>query len=191
MDISPEIVVHIKSLKIPLIVGVSGFGGAGKSTFANALGTILGAPVIGVDNFMKDRTLKNYSLWEAMDYARLKREVLETFVAGRNPLHYGHYGWGPNAIIETKDVPHRGIIIVEGVGLFRPEINQYLGYKIWIDCPVEEGIKRGKKRDRDEYHNPQDEQWDGIWKKNDVDYFEKYKPKEVVDLIFSNLDIVA
>jgi uridine kinase len=55
------------SCKRPLIIGVSGFGGAGKSSFSNELGKPLDAPVISVDSFMKDRTLQEYSLWEVME----------------------------------------------------------------------------------------------------------------------------
>lgn len=62
----------------------------------------------------------------------------------------------------------------------------YFSYTIWMDCPVEEATARGKKRDREDYHSPQDELWDGIWKENDVQYDEMYKPREMADVIVSN-----
>ncbi|TSC61399.1 MAG: hypothetical protein Athens041674_789 [Parcubacteria group bacterium Athens0416_74] len=85
-----------------------------------------------------------------------------------------------------REVPSTNTLIIEGVGLFRPELMKYFAYTIWVDCPLEEAVARGKKRDKDEHHNPQDELWDGIWKKNDIEYFDTYKPNEIADVIISN-----
>lgn len=186
MQIDQKIIEHIKSLPHPVIVAISGFGGAGKSTFASRLGEALNVPVVGVDSFMKDRNLSEYSLWEVMDFQRLEGEVLAPFLEGKNPLHYGHFDWFTNKILETRILQHQDTLVVEGVGLFRPELLKYFSYKIWIDCPIEEATARGRKRDREEYINPQDEAWGGIWKKNDLEYFEKFSPKQVGDMIVDN-----
>jgi uridine kinase len=168
------------------IIAVSGVGGAGKSTLANLVAKEINAPVIGVDSFMKDRTISGYSNWEIMDFARLEREVILPFLASANPLEYGHFDWSANKVIKTISVSHNGKIMIEGVGLFRPELNRRFAYKIWVDCPAETATERGKKRDRDEYQNPQDEHWDGIWKKNDEEYLAAFKPKETADFVFDN-----
>lgn len=186
MQIDQKITERIKSLHRPAVIAISGFGGAGKSTFASFLSEVLGAPVVGVDSFMKDRTLSEYSLWEVMDFRRLEREVLAPFSRSENPLHYGHFDWFANKILETRVLQHQGILVVEGVGLFRPELLKYFSYKIWIDCPIEEATARGMKRDREEYINPQDEMWGGIWKQNDLEYFEKFAPKQATNIIVDN-----
>jgi uridine kinase len=186
IEIPAEVVTKIKSFPIPLIIGVSGLGGAGKSSFAHALGRVISAPVIGVDSFQKNRTDQEYSMWEIMDYERLEREVIKPFLAGEPLLRYGHFDWDTNGIELTKEVSHQGVIIIEGVGLFRPELNNCFGYKVWVDCQAEEATARGKKRDREQYQNPQDESWDGVWKTNDQECVIDYKPKEVADLIFDN-----
>ena len=121
-----------------------------------------------------------------MDFDRLEREVLIPFSTGMKRINYGGYHWGENKITETKSVEHGGLIIIEGVGLFRPELLKYFSYKIWVDCPQEIAIVRGKRRDREVHKNPQDEKWDGTWKRNDEEYFNTYKPKEIADLIISN-----
>ena len=186
IEIPVEAISKIRDLPKPLIVGVSGLGGAGKSSFANALGESIGAPIIGVDSFRKNRTDHGYSMWEIMDYPRLVTQVIKPFLAGEESIRYGHLGRTTNGIRLDKTVRAEGIIIIEGVGLFRAGLKDYLGYKVWVDCPVEEAIARGKKRDREEHQDPQDESWDGIWKRNDQEYVSKYKPKEQANLVFSN-----
>lgn len=56
-----------------------------------------------------------------------------------------------------------------------------------MDVPLDVATARGKKRDREVHKNPQDEEWDGSWKRNDEEYFNAYKPKEMADLLISNL----
>jgi hypothetical protein len=60
---------------------------------------------------------------------------------------------------------------------------QYFTHTLWIDVPQDEATARGKKRDRHEYNNPQDELWDTLWRQNDLEYLEAYKPKAVAILI--------
>lgn len=186
MNIDKNILDIIAALPARKIIGVSGYGGSGKTTFANELGALLNAPVVGVDSFQKNRTDNEYSLWNIMDYARLEREVLAPFLSGVTSIRYGHFDWAQNNAQEMREVPSTNTLIIEGVGLFRPELMKYFAYMIWVDCPLEEAIARGKKRDRAEHRNPQDELWDGIWKKNDIEYSSTYKPDEIADLIISN-----
>lgn len=189
IKIEKQLIEKLLSLKTPAVIAVSGFGGSGKSTFANLLGKEINAPVIDVDSFMKDRTITNYTNWEVIDFDRLEREVLIPFTEGKNPIQYGHFDWGKNEIVEKKEALHSRRIIIEGVGLFRPNLVKYFAFKIWIDCLVEDAIARGKKRDREEYKNPQDENWNGVWKKNDKEYFAAYKPKEIADSVIDNCSI--
>jgi len=119
-------------------------------------------------------------------FCRLEKEVLQPFLQEKDPIRYGHFNWDENKITETKEIPHTGYLIIEGVGLFRSELLKYFAYKIWVDCPMGEGIARGKKRDREVYHNPQDENWDGVWKKNDKECLENFQPKESADIVINN-----
>mgnify|MGYP003402706914 FL=1 len=186
MKIDQATIDTITALPSPTIVAISGFGGSGKSTFAKLLGDALDAPVIGVDSFMKDRTIDKYALWEIMDFDRLTKEVLIPFHAEAKPITYGHFDWKSNEVAEQREVSNKGVLIIEGVGILRTSLLKYFSYSIWVDCPIEEAIARGKKRDRAVHHNPQDELWDGIWRNNDLEYFSTFSPKEVADLIIDN-----
>ena len=186
MKIDKEILEKLALLPTPKIIGVSGFGGSGKSSFAKELGILTNAPVISIDSFQKNRTDDSYSLWDIMDFSRLEREVLMPFSRQEKKIIYGHFDWETNGIKVINEIENNGILIVEGVGLFRPELVKYFSYTIWIDCSMNESISRGKKRDREEYHNSQDDLWDGVWKTNDSQYYETYKPKESANLVISN-----
>ena len=185
MEIDREVLKALNRLPQPMLIAVSGFGGSGKSTIAKELGTYLDAPVIGVDSFVRNR-LSGGTAWDSIDFERLEREVLKPFEIGQSPIVYGHYDWGSNGVIMEPPLENTGKLIVEGVGLFRPELYKYFSYMLWIDCPIEEAVARGKKRDREEHHNPQDEMWDGTWKRNDLEYFETFKPSEAANAILRN-----
>lgn len=168
--ISSQALRDMMNLKSPKIIAISGFGGSGKSTVAKLLGEEINVPVIGVDSFYNPNKLGQYRLWEVMDYNRLESEVLIPFLDGEKTISYGEYDWECNQGSVKATVEVQNVIIVEGVGLFRPELMKYFSYKIWIDCPIEVAITRGKKRDK-EYGVSQDVNWDGIWKNNDIQYF--------------------
>lgn len=192
MEITDELLQSIGNFPKPTIVAISGFGGSGKSTIAKQLGEKLNAPVIGVDSFQKPGAFNTkFSLWNIMDFERLEDEVLKPFFRQDSLIRYGHFNAPTESIDKTVEVENVGFLVIEGVGLFRPELDKYFTYKIWIDVPVEEATERGKKRDREEYHNPMDEQWDGIWKENDLEYYATYKPQETADLVIKNAETYA
>lgn len=186
MTTDAEVLEKIRSLAKPAIIAISGFGGSGKSTVAEEIGKKLSIPVIGIDSFTKARDLTDYSLWENVDFKRFEDQVLVPFTRGDSLITYGHFDWGTDGIHHQEEVKNDGYLIVEGVGLLRPELMKYFSYTIWVDCPLEEAIARGKKRDREVHLNPQDEKWDGIWKKNDLEYLETFTPNEKADLIINN-----
>ena len=187
MRIPKEVVMNIQNIHKPCLVGVSGFGGSGKSTTARELGRLLDIPVVSVDSFMRDRTLVGYHLWEVMDFDRLASEVIQPFRSGERTISYGHFDWDMNSIHHIETLVHDGVLIIEGVGLFRPGVVDAFDCTIWIDCPREEATRRVKLRDREENQNPLDEFWDGIWKENDQEYLDTYSPKEKAEFIIENV----
>src|SRR3989344_5820310 len=131
MEIPQSAIEEIRNLPIPAIVAISGFGGSGKSTAANKLAEVLRVPIICVDHFGIDRTIENYTHWKGMDFERLEKEVLIPFARGEDFVAYGHWDHEPNRVVKTVEVPTSSLLIVEGVGLFRPELMKYFNYKIW------------------------------------------------------------
>ena len=83
MEIPQSAIEKIKNFSTPVIIGISGFGGSGKTTAANALGEILHAPVVCVDQFSIDRTIEDYTHWKGMGFERLEKEILLHFLKVR------------------------------------------------------------------------------------------------------------
>lgn len=176
-----HIVETVQKLRAPAIVAISGFGGSGKSTFAHKLSSEIHAPVVGVDAFCRSTEQVEYQRWEIMDFARLEREVLIPFVSANPVISFGEFDWEKNAVTDVTTIQAPPVLIIEGVGLFRPELLPYFSYTIWIECPLDVAIARGKRRDREEYGVPHDEQWDGIWRDNDVQYYREFSPMDTAD----------
>lgn len=186
MTISKKLIDNLNLLKKPAIIAVSGFGGAGKTTFANALSAEMDIPVIGTDSFFRGFDIIEYSNWECIDFTRLEKEVCLPFLRGDEIISYREFDWQTNSPGKYRNIPHRSKIIIEGIGLFRPELTNYFSYMIWIDCPLEEAITRGKRRDREQLISPQDQNWDGIWRSNDEEYWSEFKPKDIANEIIEN-----
>lgn len=178
-----QIVETVQKLKKPCIVAISGFGGSGKTTLAAWLASEISAPIIGVDDFFNTTERLNYERWEIYDFERLTHEVIQPFLSGSTVLSYRAFDWEKNELTGFKTTPVDEILIVEGVGLFRPALMKYFSYTIWIQCPLEIAIERGKKRDRNLYGVSQDEKWDGIWRDNEMQCYQEFAPMENAELI--------
>jgi len=178
-----QIIETIQKLTVPYIVGISGFGGSGKSTFANRLASEIQAQIIGVDDFFTTMERLHYKHWEIYDYERLENEVIKPFLSGNTWLSYRAFDWEKNELTGWKATPVDEVLIIEGVGIFRPELMNYFSYTIWIECPIEIAIARGKKRDREQYGVAQDERWDGIWRDNDMQCYREFDPLENADYV--------
>ena len=171
-----QIIKTIQKLKKPFIVAISGFGGSGKTTFANLLASEIHAPIVGVDDFFNKSERLNYERWEIYDFGRLELEIIKPFLSGGTILSYRAFDWEENELTVFKTIHVDEVLIVEGVGLFRPELMKYYSYTIWIECPIEIAIERGKKRDRNMYGESQDEKWDGIWRDNEIQCYLEFDP---------------
>jgi uridine kinase len=170
--------------KNPFIIALSGFGGAGKSTVANKLANLLGSTdIVSIDDFMLDRLSTRSDNWNSLDWERLTKEVLQPLSVNNKAITYGIYDWKENKIVQDKTFNVSKYVIIEGVGLLRPELKNYIDLSIWIDVPLGIASEQGKKRDREEYKVNHDQLWDTLWMPNDKDYYEKYHPEQIASFL--------
>ena len=89
-----------------VVVGVSGFGGAGKSTLARRLvEEVPGSVRIRGDDFLVPALTRERSAdWAAFDRGRLRAEVLEPIRAGR-PTTFRRLDWATGTLGSAEPLP--------------------------------------------------------------------------------------
>lgn len=176
-----EILQPIRSLPgSTVIIGISGYGGSGKTTLAQAMADQLAAVVVSIDEFGTSSVFKRSSDWHGFDRKRLMRQVLEPLATrGARELSYDSCDdWDSWETVSTHLVVER-FLIVEGVGLFHPELVPYLAYRIWLDVPLADASARGIAREESLGRVPGDV-WQYVWEPNEIDFERKFQPKESV-----------
>ena len=171
----------------PVLIAIEGFGGAGKTTFANNLAKVLkDTYVVHIDDFIiKDRI--DTASWDdgVFDRARLEAQVLKP-LRGHQKARYQRLIWDTETLSELVTIPNARYVIVEGITSYHPDIAHYYDVKIWVHAPIEVAVERGKSRDSG---NENEAKW-GIWANNDRIYQEKYHPERQADFIYDNTYLV-
>jgi uridine kinase len=147
-----------------LRVGIDGFTAAGKTSFGHELAEQIsraGRPTLRpcLDDFKKpwrDRHLYDRELGEgyyrnAYDYAAVIELLLEPggpdgsgkcVLCSIDPLTQVNH-----TSVKTRAAAN-AVLVVDGVFAFRPEINDYWDFRIWINVDPETSVRRGGERDQ-------------------------------------------
>jgi uridine kinase len=145
-------------------VGIDGLTGAGKTSFGHELAVQIaksGRPVLraSLDDFKRpwserhlyDRESGEGYYRNAFDYAAVARLLLEPAGAdgsGQCVL----CSIDPLTQVDHSHVvtaaPQDAVLLVDGVFAFRPEINEYWEFRIWLAVGEDESVRRGGERDR-------------------------------------------
>jgi uridine kinase len=147
----------------PLIIGVAGPSGSGKSLLANTIVNEIGSQevvVISEDSYYKDRgdlTFEerakiNYDHPNAFDHDLLYQQM-EELQAGKTvqvPVYDHTSHMRKN---ETRNVGRHTIIVLEGILLLvDPKIREKMDIRIFIDTPLDICLLRRLRRDIIERH---------------------------------------
>jgi uridine kinase len=167
-----------------IVVGVSGFGGSGKSTLVRRLvASIPDSARIRGDDFLDPvRSHVPSDDWDGMERMRLRQEVLDPFRAGRAG-EFRRYDWSVRALGAPEPIPDARVLIVDAVGLLHPEIADALDISIWVDVDQATAIERGKRRDV-EQGSDHDALWDNAWTPTEVAFVARFNPRENADFLY-------
>lgn len=172
-------------LKSPVIVGVSGFGGSGKTYLAARLChefNNIDAQVVHLDNiFAEDHT--NKQIFEDYDWPVIISILNEARMNKR--LSYEGRGFQGEPILINQPMPD--VLVVEGVRLFSSESISYFDISVWIDASLDFATKRGEDRDRQDGNDEQHiGRWANEWVPKDEKYFEEYDPKGLASILYTD-----
>lgn len=167
----------------PVLIAIEGFGGSGKTTFANKLRDSLGSTyIVSIDAFIVKEKIYEQS-WDkgGFDRKRLEDQVLLP-ASKHEPIQYQELLWESNTLSQPQIVPEVDYLIVEGISSYHPDIAHYYDYKIWVDTPMEIAKGRGHARDGS---NENAAYWD-LWVENDLGYQQHYHPERQADFSINN-----
>ena len=141
----------------PLLIGIAGGTGSGKSTFSDGLKEIFGSKitVIAYDNYykpqddipMSERVKTNYDCPDALDTALLVSH-LSVLKSGES-VDIPCYDFCVHTRKDTKEhIEPTPIIIVDGILTFHDEcLRSMFDIKIYADADADERILRRLRRD--------------------------------------------
>lgn len=148
-------------------IAIDGYTGAGKTSFGHELGHTVaegGRPVFraSLDDFKRpwrDRNLNDRESGEgyyrnAQDFDAIRRLLLEpgsptgtglVALCSIDPITQVDHS---SSVVE---LPDGGVLIVDGVFAFRPELNAHWDIRIWLHVDTELSLRRGAGRDAGMY----------------------------------------
>ncbi len=170
------------------VLAIDGPSGAGKTTLAAAVATLLDdatpddavpTPVVHLDSI--------YPGWDGLadSIPRLLEWVLKPLAEGR-PIGYRRYDWDRNEDAEWIDVrtaPVPSVVIVEGAGAGSLPCAPYLSLLVWMDAPASVRFDRGMARDGDSYRP----YWQR-WADQEERHFAEHNPRGRADLRLDTQD---
>jgi uridine kinase len=170
--------------KFPILIAIDGAGCVGKSTLASELAALVGGEVVHFDDFYRVMesearetlgALDGYQLY--FDWQRLKSEVLSPLLEGKR-ADYGKYDWGLDRLSAPATIEPNGIVIIEGVYSFRPELRSYYTKSIFVEASSElrrsRAVARGQNSD----------EWIRRWMAAEDYYLQDFNPRPIADWVF-------
>jgi len=184
-----EAVGRLRRGRDRVVVGVSGFGGSGKSKLARAFVASIDDSVrLRGDDFLDPtRSHQRSDDWDGVERLRMRREVIEPFTRGESPT-YRPFDWTTRALGDPVQLPDADVLVVDAVGLFHPEIPDCLDLTVWVEVSLEDAQQRGMDRDNANGHN-HDRLWLEVWVPNDRDFAAQYSPSSTADLRYVPQDV--
>ncbi len=168
------------------VVGISGHGGAGKSTLALRLAADLGITedqVVATDAFHATTCGPDAGMWEQSDWALLER-VVATAREGHDRLRYDYRWWSGETGVEDHAMPV--VLVVEGIRLFSDRTEGWFDLTAWIEMDPDAAGERAKARNLEQGDDEAElALWDTKWIPEGHDYERLERPQQRADLVVS------
>ena len=187
----------------PLLVGIDGVDGAGKTRMAAELVERLqeqDAPVVSasVDSFHHPRAVRwergttspEGFYYDSFNYEEMKRLLLSPFRHGTSTTYTTSY-FDHRADQQTnaplQDVPPNGVLIVDGIFLQRPELRDYWDLTIFLD--VDFATTYARMAERDGGDPDPSAASNHRYRQGQMIYLAACDPRNRADIVINNNDI--
>ncbi len=169
------------------VVALDGMSGTGKTTIAKEVANRLDAVNVLCDDFF---TGGRNSVWakksaqemidNAIDWRRIRREVVEPLKAGR-AASWHPFNWKAFERLDSKTITAqpKHVVILDGAFAARKELSDIVDYTILITVPHEKRVTRVIAREGEDYSKD----WHDTWQASMEYYFTVMRPPESFDLI--------
>jgi uridine kinase len=180
-----------------LLIAIDGLAGSGKSTLAKELQGLYGEiQIVEMDSFFLplNKRVPFYSEKSAhleYDYESLLSKVILPFKKGI-ATSYLKYNWVTDDIGSEKfDINPNKTLVIDGITSLHPKIQECVlfDYRIFVECDAKTRFGRVKKRDDivaenfGGYNDKTRDYFENEWIPMEENYFKKYRPDKVSDLI--------
>lgn len=184
-DLRSRVSALVASMDRAPVVGISGHGGAGKSTLATRLVTDLGGvpeQVVGTDRFYAAGAGPSSGLFDLHDWPALLDLLRRLRAAPPQRLAYPVRTY--DGAERTCDVPMPPVVVVEGIRLLRPETVGLLDLAVWIYLAPEPAAHRAVERNRAQGDSDAElDLWRTKWVPEGHAYAASTRPESLADLV--------
>lgn len=166
------VLAAVRAIGAPALIGVDGYGGAGKTTFAARLAeAVPGSVVVHIDDFAAPSVPE----W---DWARFRNQVVVPLLAG-GAARYQRWDWHTDSGADWVDVPAGALVIAEGVSSTRDEVGAPWALTVWVDAALELRLARARERDGEQLLD----RWVTDWIPSEDAYARREDPVSRVDFV--------
>lgn len=130
---------HPPTLGQGRLLCIDGPAGSGKTTLADQVADLTGAPVVHMDNL--------YAGWGGLPRIRTQLDRLLLPLSHNRPGSYRRWDWYADRWAEVVVVPPAPLLVLEGVGAGARSHADLITVLAWVEAPAELRRTRGLARD--------------------------------------------